>query len=182
MAYVCRDVTHYFRTKIRSYAITYKLTERTEYMAHITEVVGKSSEMIARLALMANGWIVAKPDTDEPFDVVARDPANGRWYTFQVKTIRVREDRGGEYVVYAKRARGVPHTKSDADFIIGVMGAEGDELPRVYMFENRGLGEYWASESRAEKRWVRLPIELQRGYYDGGSVDNGGADVLCPAA
>lgn len=151
-------------------------------LAHITEVVGKSSEMLARLALLSNGWIVAKPETEEPFDIVARDPINGEWRTFQVKTIRVREDRGGEYVVYAKRGNGEPHTQSDADYIVGVLGAEDDELPRVYMFENRGLGEYWATEARAEKRWVRLPIELQRGYYDGSSVDSGGADVVCPAA
>ena len=147
-------------------------------MAHITEVVGKSSEMIARLALISNGWIVAMPDTEEPFDVVARDPANGEWATIQVKTIRVRHDRGGDYVVYAKRGNGEPQSESDADYIVGVLqGAEEGAPFRVYMFENRGLGEYWASESRADKRWIRLPIELQREYYVGGR-----AGVICPAA
>lgn len=132
--------------------------------------------MIARLALLSNGWIVAMPDTEEPFDIVARDPVNRRWYTFQVKTIRVREDRGGEFVIYAKRGNGEPHTKSDADYIIGVLGAKDGEKPSVYMLENRGIGEYWASESRAEKRWHRLPLDLQREYYE----DTDG-EIACPA-
>lgn len=128
--------------------------------------------MLARLALLSNGWTVAKPETEEPFDVVARDPVNGRWYTFQVKTIRIREDRGGEYVVYARRGNGQPHAQSDADYIVGVLGAKGGDLPAVYMFENRGQGEYWATE--ADRRWLRLPIEVDRDVYEGGGV-------ICPA-
>ncbi|UKS30203.1 hypothetical protein LOZ80_15180 [Paenibacillus sp. HWE-109] len=93
-----------------------------------------------------------------------RDPANQTWYTAQIKTIRQRIDRGGDLVVYAKKGNGEPYTLSEADYIIGVMGAEG-EKPRVYMFENRGLGEYWATEARAAERWFELPIEMNRGSY-----------------
>lgn len=144
-------------------------------MAHVTEVVGTQSEMTARLALLSAGWITATTDTDEAFDIVARDPVNREWKTFQVKTIRKRMDRGGDLVVYARKKNGETYTQSDADYFIGVLGAEGDELPRVYMFENRGLTEYWATEARADKRWVSLPIALDREIYTDG-------ETQCPAA
>jgi hypothetical protein len=131
---------------------------------HVSEAVGKHSELIARTALLANGFTVAKPETDESFDIVARDPVSQAWITVQCKTIRQRTDRGGDLVIYAKKGNGEPYALSDADYIIGVLGAEG-EKPRVYMFENRGLGEYWATEARASQRWVELPIEMNREAY-----------------
>lgn len=90
---------------------------------------------------------------------------NQTFYTAQIKTIRQRTDRGGDLVVSAKKGNGAPYTLSEADYIIGVLGAEG-EKPRVYMFENRGLGEYWATEARASQRWVELPIEMNREVYE----------------
>lgn len=146
-------------------------------MAALNEVVGVSSQLAAKLALLSNGWIVAEPETAEVFDLVARDPVNEEWYTFQVKTIRRREDRNGEYVIYARRSNGDPYRKCDANYLIGVLGAEGNELPRVYMLENRGCGEYWATEETAETRWIRLPIELDRTIYEGTVA---GATVACP--
>jgi hypothetical protein len=123
---------------------------------------------------MSNGWITSKPDTDESYDVVARDPLNHEWKTFQVKSIRIRADRGNELVIMARKGNGEPYSQSDADYIIGVLGAEEGTLPRVYMFVNRGLGEYWSTQQRAEQRWVRLPIDTQREFYTDG-------DVTCPA-
>ncbi|WP_244513519.1 hypothetical protein [Oceanobacillus limi] len=41
--------------------------------------------------------------------------------------------------------------------------AEDGETPRVFYFENEEKGEYWASEQSAVKRWVELPIALDRG-------------------
>jgi hypothetical protein len=134
-------------------------------LAHITEVVGKYSQIIAKAALIANGWEVAETETDESYDFVARDPVSREWYTFQCKTVRKRTDRNNELVVYAKNGRGEPYSKSDADYIIGVLGTDG-ELPRVWYFENRGIGEYWASEARASKRWVELPLWLNRDIYE----------------
>ncbi|MED3649987.1 hypothetical protein [Heyndrickxia sporothermodurans] len=135
-------------------------------MAHTTESVGKYSELIARAALLANGWgAVSKSETEESFDISARDPLNGDWKTFQVKTIRKRDDRNGELVIYARNGRGDAYEQSDADYIIGVLGENG-EIPRVWMFENRGLTEYWASEARASKRWVELSIFLDRSVFD----------------
>jgi hypothetical protein len=138
-------------------------------IAHITEVVGKYSQVIAKAALIANGWEVAETETDESYDFVARDPVSREWYTFQCKTIRKRTDRNNELVVIAKNGRGEPYSKSDADYIIGVLGTDG-ELPRVWYFENRGLTEYWASEARASKRWVELPLWLNREIYEGEAV------------
>nr|WP_052304452.1 hypothetical protein [Paenibacillus larvae] len=92
---------------------------------------------------------------------MGRDPVNGEWYTFQVKTIRKRYDRGGDLVVYAKKNNGEPYSKSDADYIVGVLGEE-DESPRVFYFVNRGIGEYWASEARAAARWQELPLAFDR--------------------
>jgi hypothetical protein len=131
-------------------------------MAHITETVGKYSELIARASLLANGWgAVSKSETEESFDISARDPLTGDWKTFQCKTIRQRADRNNEYVIYARNGSGKAYEKSDADYIIGVLGNEG-ETPRVFFFENRGIGEYWATEARAPKRWVELPLWLNR--------------------
>ena len=132
--------------------------------AHISEIVGKYSEAAARLALMANGWTVHTAETDEPYDILATDPLTGEHKRIQVKTIRQRNDRGGELVVYAKKGNGEPYGKSDADYIIGVWCEEG-EIPRVYMFECRGIGEYWMSAARASERWVELPITLNRAIH-----------------
>lgn len=114
---------------------------------------------------MSNGWTVATTDTDESFDIVARDPVSREWKTFQVKTINVRTDRRSDLVVSGRKGNGDPYTLAEADYFIGVLGAEDGALPVVYMFENAGQSEYWATEASAERRWVRLPIELDRATY-----------------
>ncbi|TCM89646.1 hypothetical protein EV294_112111 [Paenibacillus sp. BK033] len=125
-------------------------------------MTGKYSEMAARLALLANGWTVHTADTDEAYDILATDPLSGQHVKIQVKTIRQRMDRGGDLVVYAKKGNGTTYDRADADYIVGVWAVDG-EVPRVYMFENRMIGEYWASEARASERWVELSIALNRG-------------------
>lgn len=130
-------------------------------MAHITEITGKYSELIAKAALLANGWTVHESVTDESYDILATDPISGVHVKIQVKTIRQRHDRGGELVVYAKKGNGTAYDRADADYIVGVWAING-EVPRVYMFENRMLGEYWASEAAAAERWIELPIGLDR--------------------
>lgn len=139
-------------------------------MAHVTEVVGSYSELVAEMALMANGYVVSRTRTAEPFDFKAEDPLTGAELKVQVKTIRKRSDRGNELVVYATNGRGKTYAKSDVDYFIGVLAEEG-EVPRVWMFENRGLREYWASEARASKRWVELSIALNRSLYETSEVE-----------
>lgn len=132
--------------------------------AHISEVVGKYSELAARLALLANGWTVHQSETDEAYDVLAQDPVSGEYARIQIKTIRQRMDRGGDLVVYAKKGNGTTYDLADADYIIGVWTIPG-EVPRVYMFENRLCGEYWCSEAKASERWVELSLALNRDIY-----------------
>lgn len=96
---------------------------------------------------------------------MARDPVSGEWKTAQVKTIKLRSDRRNEMVVYSRKGNGEPYTQPEADYIIGVLGAKESEAPRVWMFENTGLSEYWATEASAEKRWVELPLSIQRDAY-----------------
>lgn len=143
-------------------------------MAHQSEITGKYSELIARAALLANGWTVHTSETDEAYDILATDPFNGAHVKIQVKTIRQRMDRGGDLVVYAKKGNGTAYDRADADYIIGVLPDSGN-VPRIYMFENRLLGEYWCSEARASERWIELPIVLDRAALNNDQEEPKGA-------
>jgi hypothetical protein len=114
---------------------------------------------------MANGWTVHKSETDEAYDILATDPLTGEHKRIQCKTIKLRDDRRNEMVIYARKGSGEPYAKSDADYIVGVLVTEGAP-PRVWMFENRGIGEYWASQTKAAERWVELSIALNRSIYE----------------
>jgi len=120
-------------------------------LAHDTQVTGVVSELTAAKLLMTSlGYEVAKPFAPEVYDLLARDPVNGKAYRIQVKTLRVRTDRDNALVVYARKGNGKPYTKSDCDYIIGVKGN------RAYMFECEGLTEYWSTEQTSKKRWILL--------------------------
>lgn len=133
--------------------------------AHQTEITGKYSETAARLALLANGWTVHTSVTDEAYDILATEPLTGAHVKIQVKTIRRRADRErngvADLVVYAKKGNGTAYDRADADYIVGVWAEDG-EIPRVFMFRNRCLTEYWASEAKAAERWIELSIALSR--------------------
>ncbi|WP_198546707.1 hypothetical protein [Alteribacter populi] len=116
------------------------------------------------MTLIANGYRVSRPSMAEAHDLEAVDPLNGESYRVQVKTIRERTDRGGELVVCAKNSNGKGYAKSEVDLFIGVLIREG-EAPRAFMFENRECREYWSTEARATKRWVELPIAMNREAY-----------------
>ena len=108
---------------------------------------------------------MARTETQEVFDIVARDPVKGEWKTFQVKTIKLRSDRRNEMVVYSRKGNGEAYSQPEADYIIGVLGAKESEAPRVWVFENSGQTEYWATEASAGRRWVELPLSIQREVY-----------------
>lgn len=99
---------------------------------------------------MALGWETAQPDIDEVYDLVARDPATGKWFTMQIKTVRIRSDRDGALVVYARKGNGQPYQPHEVDFLIGVHGDQ------VYMFECTGNAEYWCTEASVKRRWLNL--------------------------
>jgi len=117
--------------------------------------------MVAQLALLANGWTIHESRTVEAYDILGKDPVNGEYAKIQVKTIMRRKEHPDKFVVHAKKGNGTAYDRSEADYIIGVWAADG-EPPRVYMFENRMIGEYWCSEAKASERWVELPIALNR--------------------
>ena len=120
-------------------------------MAHESMVTGAISELTAAKLLMESlGYEVAKPLCPEVYNLLARDPADGKAYRIQVKTLRIRTDRDNALVVYAKKGNGKPYTKEDCDYIVGVNGN------RAFMFECEGLGEYWSTEQTAKKRWIEL--------------------------
>ncbi|WEZ21210.1 hypothetical protein P5661_06425 [Bacillus subtilis] len=131
-------------------------------MAHKTEDTGKYSELIARAALLASGWqAVSTSETEEAFDISAKDPLSGEWKTFQVETIIVREKRGGKRIVQARKNDGTPYTLDEVDYFIGVEVGTGP-APAVWMFENRELTEYWGPQSKEGKRWVRMDLAFSR--------------------
>ncbi|WP_353854758.1 hypothetical protein [Bacillus sp. Bos-x628] len=133
-------------------------------MAHKEETIGKFAEMIARAALMAAGWSgVSKPETEEPYDILATDPTSGEIKRFQVKTIRDRTKERGYLTVNGRKNTGLPYTVADADYFIGVLIEAG--VTKAYMFENRGLTEYWMPRKNEGKReWVEMPLNLDRAF------------------
>ncbi len=135
-------------------------------MAYYTEKVGTYSELIAKSALIAGGWdAVGEPETREYFDISARHPETGDFRTFQVKTMKRREDKGGDwFVLFAKNGQGKAYTADKAsDFYIGVLVDNG-ENPRVFLIENNRpeQTEYWSKTYAASEKWTELPISLDR--------------------
>ena len=130
--------------------------------AHQTEITGRYSEMIAQVALLANGWIPHESRTKEAYDILATNPETGRAEKVQVKTIRRRTDRGGDFVIYARKGDATTYDLADADWIIGVL-ADNGETPRVFILENICQTEYWTKEDRAHLNgWRELSIALDR--------------------
>lgn len=109
--------------------------------------------MTAARALIANGWEVSEPIVAEAYDLVARDPLTKEWWTIQVKTLRIREDRGNALVINAKKGNGEAYTLEDCDYIVGV------DNSRVFLLENREIREYWSTEMTAKERWIELTAE-----------------------
>lgn len=112
--------------------------------------MGRLSELKAIAALMAKGYEVAEPVVAEPYDLLFRKEGDKRTYRAQVKTCRVRDDRDNAIVVYAKKNNGDVYTRKDCDFIIGVLDDD------VYMFDCRGIGEYWVTEKTIDTSWINL--------------------------
>jgi hypothetical protein len=123
-------------------------------MAHQTITKGRHSELLAQTALLANGWIVTEPIAPEAFDLVARAPGSAEWQRIQIKSARVREDRNGEIVCYARKNNGKNYDADDCDLFIAVLNSD------VYMFVNRNLSEYWVTAGNIEDKWTKLEIGI----------------------
>ncbi|MCR8843125.1 group I intron-associated PD-(D/E)XK endonuclease [Paenibacillus sp. SC116] len=125
-------------------------------MANESTNIGTHSELRVALALLANGYEVSKPIASEVYDLSVRDPRNGEYFTVQVKTARVREDRDGAIVVSARKNNGQIYSRTDCDFLAGVT-EDG-----VYLIPNAEQTEYWAMPDLIDAKWTRLDAKYQR--------------------
>jgi hypothetical protein len=123
-------------------------------MAHETITKGRHSELLAQTALLANGWNVSEPIAPEAFDLVARAPGSEDWLRIQIKSARVRDDRDGSIVCYARKNNGKPYDESDCDLFIAVLNSD------VYIFPNRNISEYWVTASNITEKWTKLEIGI----------------------
>lgn len=125
-------------------------------MANESINLGTHSELRVATALLANGYEVSKPIAPEPYDLTVRDPRNGEHFRVQVKTARVREDRGGAIVVIARKGNGQFYTLDECDYLAGVTE------DAVYLIPNAEQTEYWATPDSIDERWIRLESAYQR--------------------
>ncbi|MGM0836008.1 MAG: group I intron-associated PD-(D/E)XK endonuclease [Bacillota bacterium] len=124
-------------------------------MAHDTITKGRHSELIAITALLANGYTVMEPCAPDVFDLGITRPGWTDFKRVQVKTARRRTDRNGEVVVYTRKNNGEPYSLEDADLFIGILDGA------VYMFDNRGLSEYWCPADKLAEKWTKLETGIE---------------------
>lgn len=119
-------------------------------MATMMNKVGKASELVAQTKLLENGYTVHEPITTEHHDLLLEK--DGVYQKAQVKTIFIREDKGGAMVVFSKKSDGKPYTTSEAQIIIGVL-----DNREVFLINNIGQKEYWSQNINiAKRKWVHL--------------------------
>lgn len=105
---------------------------------------------MAQTALLAAGFEVAEPVAPEVYDLIIRNPKTGEYKRVQVKTVRVRDDRDGALVLYARKSNGEPYTTEETDLFAGVHGND------VYIFPCRGISEYWVNPDDAADKWTLI--------------------------
>lgn len=127
-------------------------------MAHYSQLTGYTSEKIVELGLMTMGWQVSRPVVDESYDLLVHKPDTppDQFLRLQVKTIRRRDDRKNEMVIYATNGRKRPYTKDDCDYLVGVEGTTFYFVPCI------GQQEYWASDEKAAQKWERFELDLSK--------------------
>jgi hypothetical protein len=97
---------------------------------------------------------VSEPIAPEAFDLVARAPGSADWLRIQIKSARVRDDRDGSIVCYARKNNGKPYDESDCDLFIAVLNSD------VYLFPNRNISEYWVTATNITEKWTKLEIGI----------------------
>ncbi|UYZ12173.1 group I intron-associated PD-(D/E)XK endonuclease [Brevibacillus sp. WF146] len=126
-------------------------------MASNTNKRGTHAELVAMTALLAAGYEVAEPVAAETYDLVAKEPGTGEWRTFQVKTLRYRDDKGGAggyYVLNGTRNNGETYEPGAVDYMIGVLGNV------CYLVECTGQSEYWAAADAIDGKWRKLTVSM----------------------
>lgn len=117
---------------------------------------GKHSELLAQLALIANGYKVLEPTTNsEPYDLAFR--LGKETLYVQVKTAYKREEErynGAWLVVRGAKNNGMVYTFDEVDYFIMVWEN------KCYMFPNREIKEYWIREHDLSRVTIELPMEV----------------------
>ena len=131
--------------------------------AQTSSTIGRHSELIAQVALTANGWTVLIPDGVEPFDLAVTRKGDATLQRIQIKTL-LKRNKGGRdwFVIRGKKSNGDVYSAEDCDQFIGVWG------DCVYMTPNRGISEYWSAVDEVETKWTRLYTTIDS--YDTGPM------------
>ena len=127
-------------------------------MAHESTLTGGISEQLAIAMFMAHGFNVFTAIVPDVYDlIVDGTDENGEHHRFtvQVKTLKIRGDRGGELVVKGCNADGKPYRKKDVDYLFGV------HLPSNtgFLIPNNEQSEYWAKDfETAREKWTEYTL------------------------
>lgn len=154
------------------------MTDETEAaIAGITELTaqspamsstlkGRHAELLATIALMANGWTIMEPTSPEAFDMAIKRPDSKRTLYVQVKTAMLRDEErynGAWLVVKGAKNNGKVYGLDEIDYFIAVY--RGD----VYMFENAEKGEYWARPWEVDDKWTKLDVGIHAEIIEKGA-------------
>src|SRR5690625_7020354 len=114
-------------------------TERSDHLGGIglsSTERGKLAELLAALALRANGYSVMEPISPQPYDLAIRHPQTGETSYVQIKTAFSRDEEryGGEYIVVrGAKNSGKVYTREEGDYFDEAWQGGG------YFFTNREI-------------------------------------------
>lgn len=133
-------------------------TGTTEQVTPLTSTEkGRHAELIAQMALLANGYTILEPIAAEPFDMAIKRHEEKAVYYVQVKTAFLRSEKryGGEYVVVrGAKNNGKVYTKGEVDYFVAVWQG------KAYLFPNREVSEYWIKPENMAERWTELSTSI----------------------
>ncbi len=122
---------------------------------------GTHAELLAAIALHANGWAVSTPFGDQAYDLSFRRVDSKRTYYGQVKTAQLRdsdEDKrkyNGEWIVVkGAKNNGERYSQEEVDYFLAVWDG------KVYMFPNEMQREYWCRPWLLGEKWTELKIGI----------------------
>lgn len=96
-----------------------------------------------------------EPTTPDVFDLGITRPGWTEFERVQVKTARYRIKDGTEWIVVTgTRSNGQVYGTDEVDKFIGV--ADGV----AYMFDCRGISEYWCKPAELSDKWTRLDASI----------------------